>query len=84
MKKFSTEKFQFLQIKKNLHITWACFHHDDVYEFQPITDSLLLTNKVSCICVLGPKVIFLFILISAEIKTLKNVNTGISRLSIYQ
>ena len=25
---FSTENFQFLQLKKNLYITWACFRNE--------------------------------------------------------
>ena len=27
--KFSTENFQFLQLGKNLYITWACFRNEE-------------------------------------------------------
>ena len=43
IKKNSTENFQFLQLKKNLYITWACFHIGQC--FSPVS-SIMYGHKM--------------------------------------
>ena len=54
--KNSTENFQFLQLQKNLYITWACFRK--VMEFLPIKIVHFLSSFgiITLLHTLGPEI----------------------------